>query len=220
MTDKRLNLIKERVENLEKIKKEGINLSKRYKLKEIVYYPEQSQYGRIVIDTEEFIAVDFNPQIVYFRRKDEWTEDQLKFLRENYKKLSNQTLSEYIGFMKEKIEEQLSKENLKRRFVWTTEKDDFLLKSKDISNQEIAEKLNTTIASVKGRLRRLRANGINIKFRKRCFTWTKSKDEILIKNQGKTIAELADMLNTSESLIEERFAILKEKTLISKKKKK
>ena len=64
------------------VKKEGLNLSKRYKVREIIYYPEQNQYGRIIKDTKDFFAVDFNPEVVYFRRNDDWTIDQLKFLKE------------------------------------------------------------------------------------------------------------------------------------------
>lgn len=204
---------------LEKIKKEGLNLSKRYKVREIVYYPEQKQYGRILIDTEEFIAVDFNPEIVYFRRKDDWTKDQLEFLKENFKKMTNKTLSEYLGFTIDEIEERLTKENLKRRFIWTSQRDETLLKSQNLSNKEIAEKLGTTVASVKGRLRRLRAKGKNIKFRRRCFTWTKSKDDILVKNHNKSLKELADMLNTSESSLENRLQLLRKQGLIPKNKK-
>jgi len=220
MKAQRLTLIKERIARLEKIKKEGLNLSKRYKVREIVYYPEQNQYGRILIDTEEFIAIDFNPEIVYFRRKDDWTNDQLKFLRENYKKMSNKVLSEYLGFTKDEIEERLTKENLKRRFVWTSQKDEILLKSQNLSNKEIANKLGTTVASVKGRLRRLRAKGENIKFRRRCFNWTKSKDEILVKNKDKSLDELAEILNTSLKSVKERFLMLQTQGSIPKKKKK
>ena len=39
MTEQRLTLIKERVAYLEKVKKEGLNLSRRYKVKDIVVEP-------------------------------------------------------------------------------------------------------------------------------------------------------------------------------------
>jgi len=214
MKEERLTLIKERVAYLEKIKKEGIDFSRRYKVNEIVYCPEQNQFGRVFKDTEDFFAVDFDPEIVYFRRKDGWTEDQLNFLRKNYRKLSGEALSERLGFTQDEIEERLNKENLKRRFVWTGQRDEMLLKLQRLSNKEIAEKLGTTVASVKGRLRRLRAKGVNIKFRRRCFTWTKSKDHILLSNRQKTPEELADMLNTSVSSVKSRIRILQEQSKI------
>jgi biotin operon repressor len=217
MKEQRLALIKERVAYLEKVKKEGLNLSKRYKVSEIIYYPEQNQFGRILKDTKDFFAVDFNPEIVYFRRKNGWTDDQLKFLKENYRKMNNQSLSEYLGFTKEEINQKLKEENLKRVFTWTSKKDEILLKSQNLSNKEIAEKIGTTVASVKGRLRRLRAKGINIRFRRRCFTWTKSKDDILIKNHDKPLNDLANMLNTSLSSIKNRYKILEEQGLIPEK---
>ncbi|MBU1628089.1 sigma-70 region 4 domain-containing protein, partial [bacterium] len=121
---------------------------------------------------------------------------------------------------KSKKKEKAINKNLNKRFVWTPEKDEFLLKSYSFSNKEIAEKLQTSVASVKGRLRRLRAKGSNIKFKNRCFTWTKSKDDILIKNYRKSTNELADLLNTSVSLIENRLLELSKQGLIPEDKKK
>jgi biotin operon repressor len=210
MKTQRLTLIKERMARLEKIKKEGLDLSKRYKIREIVYYPEQNQYGRILIDTEEFIAVDFKPEVVYFRRKDDWTNDQLKFLKENFMKMNTQKMSGYLGFTSGEIEEKAVKENLKKRLVWTSQQDEILLQSQNLSNVEIADKLGTTVASIKGRLRRLRIKGENIKYRRKGFAWTKSKDKILIKNYKKSYNELASMLNTSFRSIKQRFLMLQE----------
>jgi len=177
-------------------------------LNSIVYYPDHNQFGRVINDTSDYIAINFDSEVIYFRRNEDWTEDQLKYLRENYKNTTNKALAKHLDFTCEEVEEKLKKENLKRRFQWNKQRDEILVKSQNMTNHELAEKLGTSIASIKGRLRRLRSKGVDIKFRKRSFTWTKTRDEILIKNHKKKSVNIAEMLNTSEDSVRERIRLL------------
>ncbi len=167
MTKQRLALIKERCTHLEKVKKEGLILSKSYDINQIVFSHEHNQYGRILKITKDLLAVDYNPKIIYYQRNNDWTEKQLLFLKENFRRMSNVELTEHLDKTIKEIDIRMDIENLKRRFVWTKERDEMLLKLQELSNKDIAAKLNTTVASVKGRLRRLKAKGMKIKPRRK-----------------------------------------------------
>jgi biotin operon repressor len=214
----RLNLIKERVEYLEKVKREGIKLKKRYEINELVYSPDHKRYGRILKDTKDFFAIDVNPEIVYIQRHENWSTNQIGFLKKNYRKMSTNELSVHLGLSRKEIESKMSSERLlRKRFDWTSKRDKFLLKSRCLTNKEIAKKLGTTEASVKGRLRRLRAMGKNIKPRKSFSRWTPDKDKVLLENSGLTHKIIAEKLSTSVSSIKGRLRVLREQGIIERK---
>ena len=89
--------------------------------------------------------------------KKRFTQEEIKFLKENKDKLSNEELAKELGRSIDSITHKLSRLGIAREsYEWTTIKDKFLKKFiTKLSYRQLAEKLGTTVPSVRARCKKL-----------------------------------------------------------------
>lgn len=214
MKSDRILLIKRRAKRLERLKRLGIQMKKKYRENDIVYCKERGKYGRIIRDEDHALFVDFNGYKTIYFRDPGWSDEKEEFLCKNYGLMSNKALSVHLGCSIKVIEKKLNKLKLRRRFTWTPERDEYLIKNIDKPNKILAEELGTTIASVKGRLHRLKVTGRVEQKRWKVFRWTKENDQFLLDNLDKTHAWIAKQFGISVGSVKQRLQKLKKEKIL------
>lgn len=210
MGKKRIQLIRETVLHFKDVKKNGFDLQRQYEVNELVYDDSLKRFGRIVSNQNDYLTVRFDHQELTYFRNNHWNKTKEKFLEDNYLTMTNKDFARAFHCSEKIVEKKLSRLNLKRNFEWDEEKDGFLLDNLDKSNKWLAEELDTTLSSIKGRIYRLKMKGYLPENQKRMtHKWTEKDDEFLIKNLGKTNKWLADHFNLKVSTIKSRIRKLR-----------
>ncbi|MFC1849903.1 hypothetical protein ACFL27_06810 [candidate division CSSED10-310 bacterium] len=220
MGTKRIQLIRETVENLNNVKKDGLDLLKDYEAKTLIYDKKRCKFGRVIINTKHYFTVKFKSDYITYFRKSGWKPGKEKFLEDNFRKMTNKELAKVLTCSEKIIEKKLSKLNLKRNFEWDEEKDQFLIKNIDRPNQWLADQLNTTLSSIKGRIYRLKTKGcIPASGKRVVFHWSQEADDFLLGNLDRSNQWLADHFEIKVSSIKSRLRKLREMGLITSNRK-
>ncbi|OGL43180.1 MAG: hypothetical protein A2161_09025 [Candidatus Schekmanbacteria bacterium RBG_13_48_7] len=220
MKSDRILLIKRRAKRLERLKRVGIQMKKKYRENDIVYCKERGKYGRIIRDDDYAILVDFDGDKTTYFRDSGWNAEKEEFLSKHFGLMSNKVLSMHLGCSVKVIEKKLSKLRLKRRFTWTDDKDEYLIKNINRPNKLLADELGTTIASVKGRLHRLKINGQVSQKRWLVFRWTEQNDKFLLDNLQKPHAWVAQHFGITIGAVKGRIQKLKKEGVLPQRRKK
>lgn len=133
-----------------------------------------------------------------------WTEEEEKYIYENYETKSIREISEELKRNFSVVYRKMIDMGIynKKYNRWTQEEDLFLNQNKDnMTIEEIAKKLGREKNSVANRKKKYSENK-----RKSPRKWTSSDDEYILCNYGnKSIRELAIELNASESGVKKRI---------------
>jgi len=216
----RLQLIRSTVKFLNDIKQRGIDLGTDYSQNDLIYDKSRQTFGRIVVSNKYYFSASFNDELVTYFRKQDWKSGKEQFLIEHYMTLTNKDLAKVLHCSEKIIEKKLSKLNLKRNFEWDNQKDEFLLCNLDKSYQWLADKLNTSVSSIKGRIYRLKAKGsLDPAVKKETHTWTAEEDRFILANLNKSNQWFADFFQLKLSCIKSRLRKLRENGLISEQRK-
>jgi len=86
-----------------------------------------------------------------------FTKEEIKFLRENKDKLTNEELAKKLGRSVDSVTHKLSRAGIAREnYEWTKDKDRFLKKNiTKLSYRELSEKLGATVPSIRARCKKI-----------------------------------------------------------------
>ncbi len=209
MNNDRLKKIKERARNIRTAKRTGINFLKIYQPGDIVYIKEYNKLGKVLEDQLSAIKIDFDGVVKMLDRSQFWGKERDDYLRNHYQTNSNQQLAEALNTDPKLIQWRLKALKLRRLCAWDEKKDRFIKENLHLTNAELAEKLGTTIASIKGRIHRLKSIGYIKQKNRRKFVWTKERDRYLVENIKKPKRVIAEELGTSYGSVKGRIRRLR-----------
>lgn len=92
--------------------------------------------------------------------EEEWTEEEIKYLKENCYSLSLVELSIRLGKKEYKVDRMIKKMELFLRKPWTQDEINYILKNPHMKPLELANKLKRSLASIKSKRRYLRKVGL------------------------------------------------------------
>lgn len=129
-----------------------------------------------------------------------WTEEEVEFLKENYKEMEDKELAKKLGRNTKTISWKRLSLGLRKRRAWTEEETRFLIDNwEDMSDEKLAIKLNRSKISVKQQRLKLKLNYFLIK------KWVKKETEILIKlYPSRKNKEIAKVLNKTRIAVKEK----------------
>lgn len=201
LKEDRLKLLKKSATKLKQKKREGLDLSKKYKAGEVVFSKGHDLFGRITSVTETRMMIDFGTEKRGFTRR--------------YKE-EKKVAAPSFGRTAEETETVTDAELDDNRIKWDDEKDEFIRDNIDKSNQWLAKELGTTVASVKGRTHRLKSTGFIDSKQRRNFVWTEENDQFLLEHLEESNKWLAEELGTTVGSVKGRIRRLRDRGVITR----
>jgi hypothetical protein len=210
--EERLKLLKKSAQKLRQKKREGFDPQREYEIGEILYSKAEDRFGRVVECRRDRFLVDFGTKTSVLRRtiKTEESSQQEAISTTETDDAGAIVVYEYpeseLGTVDESGDDV--------RFKWTPEKDCFIRDNLNRSNQWLAEKLQTTVASVKGRTHRLKESGFIDANTCRNFVWEEDQDQFLVAHIHESNRWLAEQLDTTVGSVKGRIRRLRERGVI------
>ena len=133
-----------------------------------------------------------------------WSQDELVFLKDNYKDMSDEEIGKKLNRKKNSVKSKRQREGLRKDdYFWSDEEEEFIKENwQNMSDKELADELDRSKSSVANR--RNKQLGINrpeshkAKFNKG-IQWTEDKEKYLKENYASTdTGKLADELDTTK----------------------